>query len=162
GKAGVIWIGPPPAALRLGGDKVAAKRVALAAGVPVLPEGDSAAIGFPLVVKAAAGGGGRGMRVVRAPAELDEALAAASREAAAAFATAIGYRNAGTAEFLVAGDDVYFLELNGRIQVEHPVTECVYGVDIVELQIRVARGESLADARPEAHGHAIEVRLCAE
>jgi acetyl/propionyl-CoA carboxylase alpha subunit len=82
--------------------------------------------------------------------------------AAAAFATAIGYRNAGTAEFLVTGDNVFFLELNGRIQVEHPVTECVYGVDLVALQIRVANGESLAHCLPEMRGHAIEVRLCAE
>ena len=232
GAAGLAWVGPPPEALRLGGDKSAAKRTAIAAGVPVLPEGDPATVGFPLLVKATAGGGGRGMRVVRDPAELDGALAAAAREAeaafgdgrvfcerylerarhievqlvvdddgyvlllgerdcsiqrrhqkvleecppaglaptarrrlqsaAAAFASAIGYRNAGTAEFLVAGDDVYFLELNGRIQVEHPVTECVYGVDLVELQIRVANGESLAGYLPETRGHAVEVRLCAE
>jgi acetyl/propionyl-CoA carboxylase alpha subunit len=231
GAARLMWIGPPPEALRLGGNKVAAKRVAVAAGVPVLSEGDAAAIGFPLLVKAAAGGGGRGMRVVRSATELDDALAAAAREAeaafgdsrvfcerflerarhievqlmvdadgyvlvlgqrdcsvqrrhqkvleeratgltpevrqrlesaAAAFASAIGYRNAGTAEFLVAGDEIYFLELNGRIQVEHPVTECVYGVDLVELQILVARGESLASYVPEPRGHAIEVRLCAE
>ena len=230
--ARLTWVGPPPEALRLGGDKVAAKRMAIEAGVPVLPEGEPEAIGFPLLVKAAAGGGGRGMRVVRSAADLDDARAAAAREAeaafgdsrvfcerflerarhievqlvvdadgyvlvlgqrdcsvqrrhqkvleesppaglapelrqrlessAAAFASAIGYRNAGTAEFLVADDDIYFLELNGRIQVEHPVTECVYGVDLVELQILVANGESLASRRPESNGHAIEVRLCAE
>ncbi len=230
--AGLTWVGPPAEALSLGGDKAAAKRAAVAAGVPVLPEGDAATIGFPLLVKATAGGGGRGMRIVRSAAELDDALAAAEREAeaafgdgrvfcerylerarhievqlvvdanghvlvlgerdcsvqrrhqkvleesppadlpddvrrrleaaAAAFVSAVGYRNAGTAEFLVAGDDVLFLELNGRIQVEHPVTECVYGVDLVELQLRVANGESLADEAPRRHGYAIEVRLCAE
>src|SRR5262245_24661303 len=83
--AGLTWIGPPPGALRAGGDKLAAKRTAAAVGVPVLPTGDPADLGFPLLVKAAAGGGGRGMRVVRAPAELDEALDAARREARAAF-----------------------------------------------------------------------------
>jgi len=80
--AGLTWVGPSPEALRLGGDKTAAKRVAREAGVPVLPDGAPEEIGFPLVVKAAAGGGGRGMRVVRSPAELDEARAAAEREAA--------------------------------------------------------------------------------
>ena len=232
GEAGLRWVGPPPEALRLGGDKSTAKHAAKAAGVPVLPEGDPAAIGFPLVVKAAAGGGGRGMRIVRSATELDDALSAASREAGAAFAdgrvfcerflerarhievqlvvdtdghvlvlgerdcsvqrrhqkvleesqptglapemrarleqasvafaSAIGYRNAGTVEFLVDGYDIYFLELNGRIQVEHPVTECVYGVDLVALQIRVANGDSLAAEAPEPAGHAVEVRLCAE
>jgi acetyl-CoA/propionyl-CoA carboxylase, biotin carboxylase, biotin carboxyl carrier protein len=232
GEAGLIWVGPPPEALRLGGDKSAAKQAAEAAGVPVLPAGDPATIGFPLVVKATAGGGGRGMRIVRSATELDDALSAASREAdtafadgrvfcerflerarhievqlvvdteghvlvlgerdcsvqrrhqkvleespptglapemrarleraSAAFASAIGYRNAGTVEFLVDGDTIYFLELNGRIQVEHPVTECVYGVDLVALQIRVASGDSLAAEAPEPAGHAVEVRLCAE
>ena len=85
--AGLIWIGPSPEALRLGGDKLAAKRVAMAAGVPVLPVGSPEEVGYPLLVKAAAGGGGRGMRVVRSPAELDDAVAAAQREAAAAFVT---------------------------------------------------------------------------
>ena len=83
--AGITWVGPSPAALRLGGDKLAAKRIAVENGVPTLPQGSPDEIGFPLVVKAAAGGGGRGMRVVRSPAELDEALAAARREAEAAF-----------------------------------------------------------------------------
>src|SRR5918911_696552 len=83
--AGITWVGPPPDALRQGGDKLAAKAIAREAGVPVVPEGEPEEIGFPLVVKAAAGGGGRGMRVVREPAALDEALAAARREAAAAF-----------------------------------------------------------------------------
>src|SRR5918911_1348386 len=84
-EAGLTWIGPPPAALRAGGDKLAAKRTATAAGVPVLPSGEPEEIGYPLLVKAAAGGGGRGMRVVRRPEELDDALAAARREALAAF-----------------------------------------------------------------------------
>jgi acetyl/propionyl-CoA carboxylase alpha subunit len=229
--AGVTWIGPPPAALRQGGDKVEAKRLAREAGVPVLPEGDPSDVGYPLLVKAAAGGGGRGMRIVRSPLELDEALAAARREAEAAFgdgtvfceryldgarhvevqlladghgavmalgerdcsvqrrhqkvleespspavdpalraelfdaaerfARAIGYRNAGTAEFLVAGRELYFLELNARIQVEHPVTEAVTGLDLVAEQIRIAGGGSLL-ARPQRSGHAIEVRLYAE
>src|SRR5437660_12342769 len=84
-EAGLTWVGPPPAALRAGGDKLAAKETARAAGVPILPSGTPEEIGFPLLVKAAAGGGGRGIRVVRGPDELDEALAAARREAAAAF-----------------------------------------------------------------------------
>jgi len=228
--AGLIWVGPPPQALRLGGDKLAAKRIARGAGVPTLPQGTPDEIGLPLVVKAAAGGGGRGMRIVRVAAELEEALAAAGREAeaafgdgtvfcerylerprhveaqllghrggvtvlgnrdcsvqrrhqklveespapgldprawpriaaaASAFAGAIGYESAGTAEFLVEGPDVYFLELNGRIQVEHPVTEEVTGLDIVELQLRVAVGEDI-DLDPVSHGHAIEARLYAE
>jgi acetyl/propionyl-CoA carboxylase alpha subunit len=225
--AGVTWIGPPPDALRAGGDKLAAKRVAAEAGVPTIPEATEP----PLIVKAAAGGGGRGMRVVRAAAELDEALEAARREAKAAFgddrvylerylerprhveiqlladahgtvlalgerdcsvqrrhqkvleespspaldadlrarmsdaavrfAQAIGYRSAGTAEFVVEGREFFFLELNGRIQVEHPVTEAVTGVDLVQWQLRIARGERL-DVMPGLHGHAVEVRLYAE
>ena len=83
--AGLRWVGPPPEALRLGGDKLAAKRIAAEAGVPVVPTGEPSELGYPLLVKAAAGGGGRGMRVVREPAELDDALAAAAREAEAAF-----------------------------------------------------------------------------
>jgi acetyl/propionyl-CoA carboxylase alpha subunit len=229
--AGLIWVGPPPAALRAGGDKLEAKRIAREAGVPVVPEGEPAEIGFPLVVKAAAGGGGRGMRVVRSPDELDDSLAAAQREAkaafgdervfceryverprhveiqllgdsqgtivalgerecsvqrrhqkvleeapspaldpqlrarmseaAVAFARAIGYRSAGTAEFMLDGRDFWFLELNGRIQVEHPVTELVSGSDLVAEQIRIAQGEPLK-AEPRLVGHAVEVRLYAE
>ena len=230
--AGLIWVGPPPEALRLGGDKVAAKRIAREAGVPTLPEGAPEEVGFPLVVKAAAGGGGRGMRVVRDAAGLGDALAAAEREAvgafgdgtlycerylerprhvevqlladahgtvlalgerdcsvqrrhqkvleespasnldprlrnamfeaAVAFCRAIGYRSAGTVEFLVDGDAFFFLELNGRIQVEHPVTEAVTGLDIVAEQLRIAEGERLEARRPESEGHAMEVRLYAE
>ena len=228
--AGLTWVGPPPAALRAGGDKLAAKETARAAGVPVLPSGTPEEIGFPLLVKAAAGGGGRGMRVVRAPEELEESLAAARREAAAAFgddsvfcerylerprhleiqlladkhgnvaslgerdcsiqrrhqkvleespaldrelrlamsraavvfARAIGYESAGTAEFVLDGRDFWFLELNARIQVEHPVTEVVTGVDIVREQLRVASGEPLSFGETELRGHAVEVRLYAE
>jgi acetyl/propionyl-CoA carboxylase alpha subunit len=229
--AGLTWVGPPGQALRLGGDKVTAKRIAAEARVPVLPEGEPSIIGFPLIVKAAAGGGGRGMRVVRSAQELDGSLAAAGREAeaafgdgrvfcerylprprhvevqivadaarvlalgardcsvqrrhqkvieespppsldgatarrlhdaATAFAIAIGYRNAGTVEFLVDGPDLYFLELNGRIQVEHPVTEEVTGLDLVELQLRVAQGDDLDSAPPRFEGHAVEARLYAE
>jgi acetyl/propionyl-CoA carboxylase alpha subunit len=229
--AELTWVGPPPEALRAAGDKLEAKRIAREAGVPVVPDGDPAEIGFPLVVKAAAGGGGRGMRVVRAPGELDEALAAARREAkaafgddtvfceryvqrprhveiqlladgdgtivslgerecsiqrrhqkvleespspavdtrlrlrlseaAVAFGRAIGYESAGTAEFMLDGRELYFLELNGRIQVEHPVTELVTGVDLVQAQLRIAAGEPL-DVHPDPRGHAVEVRLYAE
>ncbi len=231
GAAGLTWVGPPPEALRAGGDKLEAKRIARAAGVPVVPSGDPADVGFPLIVKAAAGGGGRGMRVVRSADELEEALAAARREAkaafgddrvfceryverprhveiqlladadgnvlslgerdcsvqrrhqkvleespspavdpalrsalgeaAVAFARATGYVNAGTAEFMLDGRDFWFLELNGRIQVEHPVTELVTGVDLVQTQLRIAAGEAL-DVRPDPRGHAVEVRLYAE
>jgi acetyl/propionyl-CoA carboxylase alpha subunit len=248
--AGLVFVGPSPDALRAGGDKLEAKRIAREAGVPVVPEGEPDEIGYPLVVKAAAGGGGRGMRVVRSAEELDAAVEAARREAAAAFgddrvfceryverprhveiqlladshgqvvalgerecsiqrrhqkvleeapspaldatlraemseaavafARAIGYRSAGTAEFMLDGRDFWFLELNGRIQVEHPVTEAVTGIDIVREQIRVAQGEPLEASNtvlqasdPAALrgsqasntvllGHAVEVRLYAE
>jgi acetyl/propionyl-CoA carboxylase alpha subunit len=229
--AGLVFVGPTPDALRKGGDKIEAKRIAREAGVPVLPAGEPDEVGFPLVVKAAAGGGGRGMRVVRDRAELEEALAAARREAKAAFGDdtvfceryverprhvevqlladehgevvslgerecsiqrrhqkvleeapspalggdvrarmseaavvfgrAIGYRSAGTVEFMLDGHDFYLLELNGRIQVEHPVTELVTGIDIVEQQLRIAAGERLA-VEPFLDGHAVEARLYAE
>jgi acetyl/propionyl-CoA carboxylase alpha subunit len=230
--AGLVFVGPTPEALRNGGDKLEAKRIALEAGVPILPAGEPADVGFPLVVKAAAGGGGRGMRVVRTPQELDESLAAAKREAkaafgddtvfcerfverprhvevqlladehgtvlslgerecsiqrrhqkvleeapspaldpdlrermsaaAVAFGRAIGYRSAGTVEFMLDGREFHLLELNGRIQVEHPVTELVTGIDIVRQQLRVAAGERLDGERVEPKGHAVEVRLYAE
>ena len=228
--AGLTWIGPPPAALRLGGDKIAAKRIAVENGVSTVPQGGPDEIGLPLLIKAAAGGGGRGMRIVRRADELEEAIAAARREAegafgddtvfferylerprhveaqlighrggiailggrdcsiqrrhqklveespppdldpaawaeieagSRAFAEAIEYKGAGTAEFLVEGSDVYFLELNGRIQVEHPVSEEVTGLDIVELQLRVAMGEEI-ELDVTSTGHAIEARLYAE
>jgi acetyl/propionyl-CoA carboxylase alpha subunit len=225
--AGLTWIGPPPPALRKGGDKLAAKQIAEDAGVPTVPEAREP----PLIVKAAAGGGGRGMRVVRVADELEEAIAAARREARAAFgddtvyleryierprhveiqlladaygrvlalgerdcsvqrrhqkvleespspaldadlrarmsdaavrfAAAIGYVGAGTAEFVLDGRDFYFLELNARIQVEHPVTEAVTGVDLVQWQLRIARGERLG-LEPAPRGAAVEVRLYAE
>lgn len=230
--AGLSWIGPPAAALRLGADKLAAKRIAAAAGVPTLPQGEPEEVGLPLLVKAAAGGGGRGMRIVRRADELEEALAAATREAAAAFGdgtvfcerylerprhvevqlladthgnthtlglrdcslqrrhqklveetpppglppalvsrleraavafcTAVAYRNAGTAEFLVDGDDVFFLELNGRIQVEHAVTEEALGIDLVELQLQVAAGMPLTSVTRQTQACAVEARLYAE
>ena len=230
--AGLTWVGPPSESLRLGGDKLAAKRIARDAGVPVLPDGAPEEIGFPLLVKAAAGGGGRGMRVVRSAAELEDALQAAEREAegafgdgtlycerylerprhvevqlladahgavvavgerdcsvqrrhqkvleeapapglspalrtalhdaAVAFGQAVGYRSAGTVEFVLDGDEFFFLELNGRIQVEHPVTEAITGLDLIERQIRVAEGEALSDTGHDPEGHAVEVRLYAE
>jgi acetyl/propionyl-CoA carboxylase alpha subunit len=230
--AGLVFVGPTPDALRRGGDKLEAKRTAVAVGIPVLPTGEPDEIGFPLMIKAAAGGGGRGMRVVHEPGELAEAVAASRREAKAAFgdetifferylerprhveiqlladdhghvyslgerdcsiqrrhqkvleeapspavdnelrermsgaaiafAREIGYRSLGTVEFLLDDGDFYFLELNGRIQVEHPVTEEATSLDLVALQLAVARGEQVADPRPKLHRHAIEVRLYAE
>ena len=230
--AGLVFVGPTPEALRLGGDKLEAKRIAAAAGVPVVPTGEPAEIGFPLMIKAAGGGGGRGMRVVREPVELEDALDAAKREAKAAFGDdrifyeryvdrprhieiqvlgdgssvvalgerecsiqrrhqkvleeapstaldprlrreisdaavrfgeAIGYRSAGTAEFMLAGRDYYLLELNGRIQVEHPVTELVTGVDLVAAQLRLGSGEPLDTSNTVVlSGHAVEARLYAE
>jgi len=230
--AGLVFVGPTAEALRRGGDKLEAKRAAAAAGIPALPTGEPAEIGFPLMIKAAAGGGGRGMRVVREPEELPDAVAAARREAkaafgdetvfferyverprhveiqlladdhghvyslgerdcsiqrrhqkvleeapspavdgvlrermgraAVAFAREIGYRSLGTAEFLLDGENFYFLELNGRIQVEHPVTEEAAGLDLVALQLAVARGEEIADPGAKLRRHAVEVRLYAE
>jgi acetyl/propionyl-CoA carboxylase alpha subunit len=230
--AGLVFVGPTPEALRTGGDKLEAKRIARQAGVPVVPTGEPEELGFPLVIKAAAGGGGRGMRVVRAAGELEDALAAAQREAqaafgddtvfcerylerprhveiqlladadgnvvslgerecsiqrrhqkvleeapsiavddelrarmseaAVAFARAIGYRSAGTAEFMLSGRDFYFLELNARIQVEHPVTELVTGTDLVRAQIEIAAGEQLGIGDVKLDGHAVEARLYAE
>jgi acetyl/propionyl-CoA carboxylase alpha subunit len=230
--AGLVFVGPTPEALRRGGDKLEAKRSAGAAGIPVLPTGGPDEVGFPLMIKAAAGGGGRGMRVVREQWELADAAAAARREAKAAFgdetvfferylerprhveiqlladehghvyslgerecsiqrrhqkvleeapspavgaelrermgdaaiafAGEIGYRSLGTVEFLLDGEDFYFLELNGRIQVEHPVTEEATGLDLVALQLAIARGEEVVDPHSGLRGHAVEVRLYAE
>ena len=239
GDAGLVWVGPPPAAMEAMGDKVAAKALARSVGVPVLASSedptDASDVGFPLLVKAVAGGGGKGMRLVERPEQLAEAVAAARREALGGFgddrvfleryvaasrhveiqilgdrfgtlvhlgerecsiqrrhqklveespspivddamraamgdaalslARAIGYESAGTVEFLV--DDAtrafYFLEVNTRLQVEHPVTEAVTGVDLVREQLRIADGRAL-DVAADAprHGWAIEVRLCAE
>jgi acetyl/propionyl-CoA carboxylase alpha subunit len=230
--AGLVFVGPGPDAIRSAGDKLEAKRLAREAGVPVVESGRPEEVGYPLIVKAAAGGGGRGMRVVRSPDELQEALEAASREAeagfgdgrvfceryierprhveiqvladrhgttihlgerdcsiqrrhqkvleespspaldddvraamgeaAVAFARLVGYENAGTAEFMLDGDRFSFLELNARLQVEHPVTELVTGIDLVEQQLRVAAGEPLSVEPGAPEGHAVEVRLYAE
>src|SRR5947209_6064382 len=243
----IRFIGPDPQVIRLMGDKARARRVRKKAGVPVLPgsdgpiEGEEKAlklakdIGYPVIVKATAGGGGRGMRVVRAPAELQHALKTAQRDAEAAFgvgdvyiekyidsprhiefqilgdhhggvvhlgerecsiqrrhqklieespspalsekmrrkmggividaAKAVQYTNAGTFEFLMDPDGrFYFMEANTRLQVEHPVTEMVTGVDIVKEQIRIAAGERLSFKQSEVTftGHSIECRINAE
>jgi len=232
--AGLTWVGPPPKAIAAMGSKVPAKQLVADAGVPVLSTVDPEDVErFPVLVKASAGGGGRGMRVVRDRAGLAEAVAAARREAAAAFgdgtvfcepylerarhvevqliadahgtvlalgerecsiqrryqklveeapspavdpalrrrlcdaavaiARAVGYVGAGTVEFLVADSEFHFLEMNTRLQVEHPVTECVTGLDLVRLQLLVAEGEPLPmTGPPPVRGHAIEVRLYAE
>jgi acetyl-CoA/propionyl-CoA carboxylase biotin carboxyl carrier protein len=237
---GIAFVGPPPAASELMGDKLRAKDAARQAGIPVVPSftAESAlTAGYPLLVKAAAGGGGRGMRVVQSPEGLDSALESARREARAGFgddrvfierflprarhievqviadrhgnvihlgerecslqrrhqkvieespspvigpelrarlgaeavalARAGGYVNAGTVEFiadLIDPGEHYFLEMNARLQVEHPVTELVCGLDLVELQLRVAAGEPLPISQDEVHlsGHAIEARINAE
>jgi propionyl-CoA carboxylase alpha chain len=238
GDAGLTWIGPPPAAIEAMGSKVAAKQLMAAAGVPVLRElapADLTEADMPVLIKASAGGGGRGMRVVRTLAELPGELAAAASEAASAFgdptvfcepyiesgrhievqiladdhgtiwtvgerecsiqrrhqkiieeapsplvqrlpgmreqlfeaaraaAATVGYRNAGTVEFLAdEAGRFYFLEMNTRLQVEHPVTECTTGVDLVALQLQIAVGRALPAESPAVTGHAIEARLYAE
>lgn len=236
--AGITFVGPSAEAIELMGDKVRAKDAAARAGVPVVEslsvEEARVSDAYPLLVKAAAGGGGRGMRVVEAPGGLDEAIAAAQREAAAGFgddrvfierflprarhievqvigdthgnvvslgerecslqrrhqkvleespspvvsdelrarlgeeavalAKAAGYHGAGTVEFIADADAPsvhFFLEMNARLQVEHPVTELVTGLDLVELQLRVAAGEAL-DVDVTLTGHAIEARINAE
>ncbi len=233
--AGLTWVGPPPDAIEAMGDKVRAKEIAEKSGVPVLSApSDPSESDLPLLVKASAGGGGRGMRVVRSLDRLEAETEAARAEAESAFgdgtvfvepyveqgrhvevqivssaertvalgtrdcsvqrrhqkvveeapapglpasteaamcdaaerlASGIGYRGAGTVEFLYdpAADRFFFLEMNTRLQVEHPVTELVSGVDLVELQVAVAEGRGLDTTRPAAPGgHAIEVRLYAE
>jgi propionyl-CoA carboxylase alpha chain len=233
-EAGLTWIGPTPESVEAMGGKIRAKKIMAGAGVPIL-EVDLetvTAADLPLLVKASAGGGGRGMRVVERLDQLPDELAKAEAEAASAFgdgtvfvepylptarhvevqvladahgttwilgdrdcsiqrrhqkvieeapapnlstatrealhaaartaAEAVGYRGAGTVEFLVDGDRVFFLEMNTRLQVEHPVTECVTGLDLVALQIAVAEGRALEGEPPEPSGHAIEVRLYAE
>jgi acetyl-CoA/propionyl-CoA carboxylase, biotin carboxylase, biotin carboxyl carrier protein len=250
-KAGFAWVGPPPSAIRAMADKGAARRLAVRLGIPVVPgyDGDDQSdaglrreakrIGYPVLVKPAAGGGGKGMRIVRADDRLSDALASARREASAAFgdqrlilerlvegprhvevqvlfdasgsgvhlgerdcstqrrnqkvleetpspavspatrrrltdaalriASAVGYRSAGTCEFLLTNRrEVFFLEMNTRLQVEHPVTELVSGLDLVEQQLRIAEGLALGLGQREideaiaAGGHAVEVRLYAE
>ncbi|MFI7251165.1 ATP-binding protein [Micromonospora chalcea] len=233
--AGLTWVGPSAKAIAAMGDKMAAKALLADAGVPMLPTWTDPAevTAFPVLVKASAGGGGRGMRIVRDAAGLAEAVAGARREAAAAFGDgtvfieryvergrhvevqifgdthgtvvalgvrdcsiqrrhqkiveeapgvlpddvraalheaavaagrAVDYVGAGTVEFLLAPDgQVHFLEMNTRLQVEHPVTELTTGLDLVRLQLLVAEGEPLpVTTTPPADGHAIEVRLCAE
>ncbi|MFY1596922.1 biotin carboxylase N-terminal domain-containing protein [Micromonospora sp. WMMD737] len=237
--AGLTWVGPPAKAIAAMGDKVAAKALLAEAGVPMLPTWTDAdeITDFPVLVKASAGGGGRGMRIVRDAAGLAEAVASARREAAAAFGDgtvfveryvergrhvevqifgdthgtvvalgvrecsiqrrhqkiveeapgvlpaqvrerlheaavaagrAVDYVGAGTVEFLLAPDgEIYFLEMNTRLQVEHPVTELVTlaALDLVRLQLLVAEGEPLPEHlhdRVSVRGYAIEVRLCAE
>jgi propionyl-CoA carboxylase alpha chain len=239
--AGLAWVGPPPAVIEAMGDKLAAKRAALDAGLPTLPSSDDPEadgdVGYPLLVKAAAGGGGKGMRIVDRPSELAEAVAAARREAAGAFGDdrvflehyvararhieiqilgdahgglvhlgerecsiqrrhqkiieespssgivdadlraamgdaalrlgrALGYRSAGTVEFLVddSTHEFFFLEVNTRLQVEHPVTEEVTGIDLVREQLRITAGEPLGYGQEAItfRGHAIEARLYAE
>src|SRR5919109_980167 len=176
--AGLVFVGPTEEALRLGGNKLEAKRIARETGVPVVPEGDPGEIGFPLVVKAAVGGGGRGMRVVREAGELEEALAAAAREAKAAFGDDTVFceryveRPRHVEIQLLAdehgnvvaldGRDFFFLELNGRIQVEHPVTELVTGIDLVRTQLEIAAGGALDLGGVRLDGHAVEGRLYAE
>jgi propionyl-CoA carboxylase alpha chain len=237
--AGLVWIGPPPLAIASMGSKIESKRLMAAAGVPVLERLDPGAVtesDLPILVKASAGGGGRGMRVVRSINKIEEAVESAAREAAAAFgdpavfceryledghhvevqvladahgtvwalgerecslqrrhqkvieeapsplidrlggdlrerllaagreaAAAVGYQGAGTVEFLA--DDkggFWFLEMNTRLQVEHPVTEAVTGTDLVGLQLDVASGAPLTGPEPTMTGHAIEARLYAE
>ncbi|MDV6239968.1 acetyl/propionyl/methylcrotonyl-CoA carboxylase subunit alpha [Rhodococcus opacus] len=236
--AGLTWIGPPAPAIEMMGSKVESKKMMAAAGVPVLAELDPGAVteaDLPVLVKASAGGGGRGMRVVRELADLPEQLEGARREAQSAFgdptvfceryletgrhievqvmadrqgtvwavgerecsiqrrhqkvveeapsplveavpgmrerlfeaarlaAKAIDYEGAGTVEFLADHKgDFYFLEMNTRLQVEHPVTECTTGLDLVELQLQVASGQALGAESPAVSGHSIEVRLYAE
>ncbi|RZK86096.1 MAG: ATP-grasp domain-containing protein [Rhodococcus sp. (in: high G+C Gram-positive bacteria)] len=236
--AGLTWIGPPAPAIEMMGSKVESKKMMAAAGVPVLAELDPGAVteaDLPVLVKASAGGGGRGMRVVRELADLPEQLEGARREAQSAFgdptvfceryletgrhievqvmadrqgtvwavgerecsiqrrhqkvveeapsplveavpgmrerlfeaarlaAKAIDYEGAGTVEFLADHKgDFYFLEMNTRLQVEHPVTECTTGLDLVDLQLQVANGQALGAESPAVSGHSIEVRLYAE
>ncbi|MCH0542953.1 ATP-grasp domain-containing protein [Streptomyces sp. MUM 203J] len=227
--AGLTWVGPPPAAIEAMASKTRAKRLM---GAPPLDPAALTAADLPVLVKAAAGGGGRGMRIVREPAELAAQLEAARAEALSAFgdgevfaepyvergrhievqvladahgtvwtlgtrdcslqrrhqkvveeapapaltpeltarlqatavraARAIGYTGAGTVEFLVDGDEAHFLEMNTRLQVEHPVTEAVFGIDLVALQLRVAEGAALPPEPPRPSGHAVEARLYAE
>ena len=238
--AGLVWVGPTPDVISSMGDKLAAKEAAVAAGVPTLPSSDDPTaddeVGYPILVKAAAGGGGKGMHLVERPEDLAEAVATAQREATSSFgddrvfleryvarsrhieiqilgdahgalvhlgerecsiqrrhqkiieespaavldparrdamgesalqlARGIGYRSAGTVEFLVddATGEFFFLEVNTRLQVEHPGTEEVTGIDLVREQLRVAAGEPLGYGQDDIgfSGHAVEARLYAE
>ena len=243
---GIVWIGPKPEHIRVMGDKVEAKRTAAGLGLPLVPGSDgpvegpeearqvAAGTGYPLLVKAASGGGGRGMKIVRSEAELDSQMMQARQEAKAAFGddtvyiekylgdprhiefqifgdgngnaihlgerdcslqrrhqkvleeapspavsaeqrehmgvivaramADMGYRGAGTIEFLYENGEFFFIEMNTRLQVEHPVTEAITGLDLVREQIRIADGEKLTLRQQdvEFRGHAIECRINAE
>jgi acetyl-CoA/propionyl-CoA carboxylase biotin carboxyl carrier protein len=191
-EAGIAFVGPTPEAIDLMGDKVRARAFVSGHGFPVAPsaieDDDPAtfvdralALGAPLLVKPSAGGGGKGMRIVRerecsvqrrfqkiVEETPSPALSSEERqricETAAGIARAAGYRNAGTIEFIYGRGEFYFLEMNTRLQVEHPVTEMVTGIDLVEMQLRVAAGERLAVAQDDIRsaGHAIELRVYAE
>lgn len=243
---GLTWIGPSPAMIRMMGDKITAKRAAIEAGLPVVPGSDGAVdtvedaleaaekMGYPVLIKATAGGGGKGMKIARTPSELPEAYRLARSEAKASFTSdevyiekylenprhvemqvladnygnvvhlgerdcsmqrnnqkvleetpcpalnaeqrkkigktvtdamkRLGYSNVGTIEFLYENGEFYFIEMNTRLQVEHPITEMVTGIDLVREQIRVASGAHLNYTQEDVHfdGHAIECRINAE
>ena len=245
-RCGVTFIGPSPESMMMMGDKATAKKTMREANVPVVPGSDGIVesieearevadrIGYPVMVKASAGGGGRGIRKVDSPDQLEDALLTAKREAKSFFgddgvyiekfivdprhvevqlladhygnivhlgerdcslqrrnqkmveecpcpvlspelraemgaaavraAAACGYENAGTVEFLLSGDQFYFMEMNTRIQVEHPITEFVTGIDLVKMQLKIAAGEILPFTQQDIHmqGHAIECRINAE
>ena len=243
---GIIWVGPKPDHIRIMGDKIEAKRTAAKLGLPLVPGSDGALesvaeahklaqeIGYPVLIKAASGGGGRGMKVVQSDDELESLMSQAAAEARAAFGddtvymekyladprhiefqvfgdgkghaihlgerdcslqrrhqkvleeapspvitpeerermgevvrkamADMGYRGAGTIEFLYENGEFYFIEMNTRLQVEHPVTEMISGIDLVREQIRIAQGEGLScdQGQVKLHGHAIECRINAE
>ncbi len=168
---GVAFIGPPTGAIKAMGDKITSKKIAQEAGVSTVPgymgliaDAEEAVkisnqVGYPVMLKASAGGGGKGMRIAWNDVEAREG------EQAVALAQAVDYASAGTVEFIVDGDrNFYFLEMNTRLQVEHPVTELITGVDLVEQMIRIANGEKLTIAQSDVklNGWAIESRLYAE
>jgi len=168
-EAGITFIGPSPEAMEIMGDKLSAKQAVKEFNVPLVPGVDHAItdvneaikvaeeVGYPILIKASAGGGGKGMRLVENSAEFVEQMKLAQNEARSSFGDEV--------EFLVDADKkFYFLEMNTRLQVEHPVTEEITKLDLVEWQIRVARGENLPKLQDQLqiHGHAIEIRVYAE